>query len=866
MTTEDYNFEEMGNLAMNVVDDSPQEDSKIDEVSSIYKLDDELLKEGWDYDSTGIYIHFNKTYQAIGVNENREYFLEEKARDDLYLWVNRNLETKKKIEINFKWAIKTSGGYDKKRGFAFNETLDIGDEKILKDLNKKVFFSGGKNSNPSSENSYVTFVDDFTSKIIDSDGLEVFKELDYELPEYPEDDESFEDTSDVINSFNEYPEDIQQEAMKILNDGVLFEEIQNSVSLTHQGHDTSRNALILQEVSLFVGDGVHVLIGGDSGDGKSDLAIVVGLNFPKKYVHDLRNLSPKHLYYACDEYNDDYNVLVFDDMSLDNEDIINMLKEFSDNTKDKKELKTVEKQNAKTYSFGDAKFLVILTYAKTLPDDELANRLVNLSAIVEKDDDKLLVKHKIRDNNVTGGNKNQIIEKIRLILQCAIHNLIEQNMIVFNPFLAIFNPDEYNNRDESHFMNMVKSKTFFSYYQREHLTINDDLTLTIGSFEDYDFVGKIWSKDAQTQKYKLSARQKEILKLLPEYTNEDAYAHVEKFNESISGSGKSKAWVKSAKENEPLANSLAKKLKCGVSTLKHDLDRFGKGTHKSLYELGIVEKIPLDEGKEKSPNFYYIVKDEGNLLKSSKSYDNNMQNVFAHMISSSITKQKIIIDLLLYANIIINKKGYIYLKNYCDNYDEDIDVKSYDSYVGFIKGFFDNLDYGECVISQDQSNYKDLSNMMEYKNEIYDEFHKKFSEDMSSDNGDDFAHTTKNKEKAPIDDSSNDSMCNSELPIDVNTQSKIKGILDEINVEYGIAHEIYGALSSGDKNLEEIRSSICECVNPDDFNVENLPLKVEVSLKRLVEHNFLVTIEPINQAKRYEMTSEFSKLFEGDDD
>lgn len=48
--------------------------------------------------------------------------------------------------------------------------------------------------------------------------------------------------------------------------------------------------------------------------------------------------------------------------------------------------------------------------------------------------------------------------------------------------------------------------------------------------------------------------------------------------------------------------------------------------------------------------------------------------------------------------------------------------------------------------------------------------------------------------------------------------------------------------------------------------MENLPLKVEVSLKRLVEHDFLVTIEPINQAKRYELTSEFSKLFEGDDD
>ena len=584
MTNEDYNFEEMGNLAMNVVDDAPQEDSKIDEVSSIYKLDDELLKEG--------------------------------ARDDLYLWVNRNLETKKKIEINFKWAIKTSDGYDKKRGFAFNETLDIGDEKILKDLNKKVSFSGGKNSNPSSENSYVTFVDDFTSKIIDSDGLEVFKELDYELPEYPEDDESFEDNSDVINSFSDYPEDIQHEVIKILNDGVLFEEIQASVSLTHEGHHSTRDALILSESSLFVGDGVHSLLGGDSGEGKSDLAFSVGYNFPTKYVKILRNISPKNIYYDCENYNNDFNILIFDDLPL-TEDMVNILKELSDNTKKVKELKTVINGKSETFTL-EGKFVVILTYAKEVDDDELANRLLNLGVtIIDKvSEKKVRIKSRIRDNVVIGGNSNLIFERNRLIIQASIHYLIEQDMKVFNPFLSIYNPEEYNNRDVNHLGNMVKAKTFFEYPQRKQIKINDDLAITIGAYEDFEFAHKIWAKDSDAQKYKLNEKQKLVLKVMEEndfvMTDEEALSHIDKVSEEYYDS-KIQSRPARAKilENECTKKNLSNLTGIKENTLSNILDRNTKGTSKNLVEHKLIGRNKLNEDDKFSQVIYYKRKNEG---------------------------------------------------------------------------------------------------------------------------------------------------------------------------------------------------------------------------------------------------------------
>lgn len=864
MTKDNYNFDTMLESASSLVDEDAQDNSTIDEVSSIYKLDDELLKEGWDYDSTGIYIHFKPTFQSNGVEENDNFTTE----DNIYLWINREFDTRKKILLKFKWAIKTSDGYDKKRGFSFDESLDIGDEKILKSLNQKVSFSGGKSGNPSSDGSYVEFVDYFISKIIDSPNLEVFKEEYYELPEEVE-DETSGDTNSIIQSFDEYPEDIQKEALKLLNDGRLFKEAQKSVSLTHQGHKTSRDALILMESSLFIGGqsnnitSVHGLIGGESGEGKSDLSIAVSLNFPTKYVRNLRNVSPKYPFYAKDDMNDDYNILIFDDATL-NDDIIELIKCFSDNTTKEKVLKTVKKQEGLVLSFGDAKFVVILTYAKSIPDNELGNRLFNLGVIVDKDEEKFLVKSKIRDNNVIGGNENLIIKRNRLIIQASIHYLIEQKINVFNPFLSIFNPEDYINRDVNHVSNMIKAKTFFEYKQRNQIRLNDDLTITIGDFDDYKFVKDMWSEDVDAQKYKLSERQKQILKVLPEMTRDEAYSHIEDLNEKLQTIQSRKAKDKLL-DDESTKKNIAKKLKCNQNTLVNDLDRNNQGTSKSLYELGLIDKIQIDEDVRNSPNIYYKIKIEGESSESDESIVYDMYSQFTQLISYSITKQKILIDLLYYVNIIINEKGYIYLTNYCDEYNMDINVESYDSLVDFIQGFFDDFKYDEYSIAIENSSLEELGQMSNYKQEIDKAFGEKTNEYMYSQN-DEFLHSSeKTKENAPIVNPDENTMCKKESHSEHNNDLAIEGIFEEIGVDFTIAHKIFDALSSGEKNLNDIVNAIVDGENPDDVIENNLPLKVEMSLKRLVENDYLVTIEPINQATRYKMTSEFSKLFEGDD-
>lgn len=869
MKTKENNFDEMYEGASTIVDEDLQIPSENKEYPNPYKLDEKILKNGHEYDSSGVYFHFNETYQAFGVVDNEDYFLETKARDNIYLWISRNFDTRKKIELNCRWAIKQSDNTFKFKGsFSLDYTLDIGDEKILKDLNRKVSFSGNQVNNPSSKGSYVHFVDDILSLVMDSDCLDILKEINFELPEVIE-DEASEDANNTIQSFDEYPENIQYEAMKLLNDGNLFEEIQKSVSLTHQGHTTSRDALILMGASLFVCGklnnitSVHGLIGGESGEGKSDLAIAVSLNFPQKYVRNLRNVSPKYPFYAKDDMNDDYNILIFDDATL-NDDIIELLKCFSDNTTKEKVLRTLKKQEPLVLSFGDAKFVVILTYAKSVPDGELSNRLFNLGVIVDKDEEKYLVKSKIRDNNVIGGNDNLIIERNRLIIQASIHYLIEQKMNVFNPFITIFNPEDYINRDVNHIENMIKTKTFFEYEQRDKILLNDDLTITIGAFDDYKFVIDIWSEDVDAQRYKLSERQKQILKLLPEMTRDEAYSHIEDLNENLQTIQSRKAKDKLL-DDESTKKNIAKKLKCNVSTLSNDLDRNNQGTSKSLYELGLIDKIQIDEDVKNSPNIYYKIKIEEESSESDKSIMYDMYSQFTQLISYSITKQKIIIDLLYYVNIIINKKGYIYLKKYCDDYDKDINVKSYDSVVDFIQGFFDGFKYDKYSIDIENSSLEELGQMSEYKQEITKAFDEKNRIYMSSQNSDFLHSSEKTKENASISNPDENTICKMELHNEHNNDLAIEGISKEIDVDFTLAHEIFYVLSSGEKNLNEIINAISEGKNPDDVVMDTLPLKVEMSLKRLVENDYLNVIEPINQATKYQITQKLKSIFEGDD-
>lgn len=836
--------------ALNISETEGNSSSNQD-TSNPYNLPKELLDKGFDFDNTAIYIPFTAYYQSIGAEDVSRF----PTQDNIFLKLERN--PNKKLEILLTWCIKEDGDYHVERHINIDFLLNTGEEKDIKALNKKLSYSAREY--PSTENSFVQFVEDFTSHIIKTDGLEIFKEADFEFP-IIEDDIAEDETSD-INSFDDYSEDIQAEAEKLLKSGKLFEKLEKSISLTHQGHKNTRNSLILQESSVFIGDGVHGLLDGDSGEGKSDLAFAIGYNFPTKYVKVLRNVSPKNIYYDCGSYNDDFNILIFDDLPL-NDDMINILKELADNTKKVKELKTVINGKSKTFRL-EGKFIVILTYAKTIEDVELANRLYNVGVhIIDKSDGKTKVKHKIRDNSVIGGNFNPIIERTRLIIQASIHNLIEKDMNVFNPFLSIFNPIDYNNRDVNHFVNMVKARTFFEYYQRKQIKVNDELTITIGSFEDFTFVNKLWSEDSEAQKFKLSEQQKKILNILPYQTQDEAFEHIENLTDEFNSIESRKAKNKLL-DKEPTIKTITKALNINKNTLRNLLDMSNENaTTKSLIELGLADKINL-EGITNKPNYYYKIKKEGEGLISSKKSIEAIEMLFQETFFASLLKQTIIINLLLYCNILLNEKGVQYMKNYCDGYVEEIDLNDYDSYFNMINSFFDGLAYDEMCVKLENASLDELSAMFDFKEEIKNNFYEMYNTDGSH-SGENFSIDDKQEENSSNDVKPQKSLTKSDFNSYNRLSKANQEFLEKLNIDCSIAVPIYDVLTDGEKTFDEIRSTICETLNPPDVDSHHIALKLEVNFNRLKDNNMIDIVSYTNKAEHYAVNEKFSKVM-GDD-
>ena len=852
MKTENNNFDEMTSNALLNVDETLEKNPEKETLENPYKLDDVLLKDGNMFDNTGVYFHFKPSFQRAGVDPDNDRF---KTKDNIYLFATRNPD--KKLEINFKWAFKTPDGFMKARGFNIDFLLDIGDEKDLKALNKKVSFSGGKNHNPASDGTYVQFVEHFTDLISTAQCLEVFKDNEYIFPE-PVDEETKEDVETVKHPqcFADYPEKIQHEALDIINNGSLFEEMQHSVSITHAGHKTTRNALLLMESSLFVDDGAHGLLGGESGGGKTDLAIACALNLPAKNVHIISSNSPKNIFYDFESYDDEFNIIIFDDIVL-NDEIIALCKLLTDNKVKEKVHQTVI--NGKPEKFVlKGKYEVIITYAKDLPDEELANRLFNIGVnIVDKGESKKDVKYKIRDNKLIKADENPLIKEIREPIRAGVQYMLEQKPRVYNPYLSMFDPVNFNNRDINHLVSITNARTFFELNKRKTVQLNDETRLTIGSIEDLHFVYDIWARDGEAQKFKLSELQKQVLDLLPEMTDKEAFDYVDDLNSKLAS--QSRAYKKKLLDDEPLLKSLAKKLGVNPSTLKHALDRFTEGNKKSLCEIGLVDKIQLDENNPKSANFYYKIKNDGNASKLSKSNVQDMQIAFAHAFDSSIVKQTIIIDLLIYANIIVNERGEGVLKKYCKDSDVELTSNPYNAMIEFLQGFFDILDNEKHCVAFEEASREDMLKMFTLKQDLIEGLiadMKKKTHPPQSENEAKICTYSKSNENAQKGNQDKNKNANQNCTLLHIFKSKIGGVLEEKHIDVEIACDTYQYLQDkGEATMQDIVNYIHETVDPNDFNNETTPLKIDTHLNRMFMHELL----EFNR-NRYELTQEFIDL------
>ena len=174
--------EEEGKLAMNE--------------SSDYKIEDQFLKRGYDYDSSGLYKRYDFKYDE-GVKDRDER--------DIYLKMSRN--PNKAHEMIYAWTSKEDGHYRILKSFTrdvlitheevnYNEKED----KMTAKFNKTLSSNGIMVGLNRTKDSFREFFFKVLSDISNSSYLDVFKELDYEFQaighdesEETEDSESIED-------------------------------------------------------------------------------------------------------------------------------------------------------------------------------------------------------------------------------------------------------------------------------------------------------------------------------------------------------------------------------------------------------------------------------------------------------------------------------------------------------------------------------------------------------------------------------------------------------------------------------------------------------------------------------------------------
>ena len=644
---------------------------------SIYYVK-ELSELGYTYDDSSAYVPYpNK--------ENPTH----------YLGISRT--ESKKSEIVYSWVKKNDDEYTVLTVHKSDKLVSEMDSKLTEHLHIAAETAGIE-----VDESFDAFVMGFRDKIIQSTALEVLRNPSFIYPEPPEDELEYEleEPMPQIKPFEDYPKLIREEALKIINNGKLFEELINSISLTHEGNMDLKKQLILILASVFIDAPVHTELNADTGVGKTDIIAETSKNFPNDYVHVLRTVSPKNIYYDRESYGD-YNIIVFDDVVL-TDSIIEVIKELADNNKKVKELKTVYDGKSQTFTLP-GKFLVILTYAKSNPDEELLNRLYKLNIIIKEKNEKSNIKHAIKDNALINADSNKLIDRTRYIMQAAIQYLVEQEIQVFNPFVTLFDPTTFSNRNIKAFVSLVKSRSFFHTNDLKAVKIMGQ-KIYIGSYKDYEEVVNMWADSSEVQKYKLNSKQIRILDLLPSFTSDEAFKYNQDILKKIDNANTLEDEEK-AKAKLFTRRNLAKATGINENSIRNYID-YSKGTAKTLMDYGLIGKIKLEKEKEKSPWTYYKIKRNNNVEKTLR-HKRQIENEQAF--DRLYYKIKTIMSFLILSNISINKEGHDYLENFCRNYSYPIRLDDYDSYYNFIKSAIDNFDVKRYAVKLDNATHSDLA-------------------------------------------------------------------------------------------------------------------------------------------------------------
>ena len=268
------------------------EDNQSDS-SSPYIPDEMMIKKGYDWDSSGLYIPY--TFRYENNPDNR----------DIYLKIER-VPDKKTDFIIYSWNYKVNGEYKRLNFFRRNilpveEEIESGGKSSI---NRKLSHTGRLALLDAEKGSYKEFMENLIIQITNSPSLEVFKELDYEFPIPEEDDEEIEDSGAINKEIQKFhqrqnltltDEDVQiaMEVRDKIHDEGLIPYYDSFVEKFHKGTHKAIYRKHLGGVNVIRNRGSYFLSTlADAMEGKSlEDKIAFLLMIPEIYIFERDDMS-----------------------------------------------------------------------------------------------------------------------------------------------------------------------------------------------------------------------------------------------------------------------------------------------------------------------------------------------------------------------------------------------------------------------------------------------------------------------------------------------------------------------------------------------------------------------------------------------
>jgi len=612
-----------------------------------YSLNENLENHGWFSDKTGVYIPFlmNFSYLKIAKKNNGK---------STYVF----------------FEIKEDGNGNKNFKILspiITSKSPITESNIRRDSElHKLAIGAGIDVGSLEDGFSRTELQKISIELLNADCLNVLKT---NSSDYEEIEDTKEDKEEIYTAFDDYPEDIREEALKIINSGNIMDSLQKIVGTLHEGDKKAGKILLLCIATLFIENAgsVHETTKGSTGKGKSGLTKKTIRLVPKQYVEEIRDSSPKYIYYACENgsYHEKYNIFFYDDIVL-NDTMITIIKTLADNLQVKKTLKTVKDQSVLIFEIP-GKCLVIMSFAKEITDEELNNRLFYNNPQEDKDHGKK-TKEKIRDNENIGLNfEDPYVKRLYTIANAVMQYIIDKEIRVYNPYIDLLGLDDKSYREVEFAVNLIKGNLFYNITNRKEID-----GVYIGNIEDVEAVTGIWKSNSLMQQYKIDAKQIELIKSLPIYSDslfEEQKKHYEEDKDSLNNTFR----------------ALAGKSGFSQNTIKSWV--FGRNDRESnkptMIDQDLIKAIKLEPETKNSPYVLYRGNKENleELLESSESDITTITLESSSIFDSINMKKKVIYGFL---STTTNNK-YLYNEELLDNFLDDEPIESYDDICNLIE-------------------------------------------------------------------------------------------------------------------------------------------------------------------------------------